>query len=294
MGPTRRHSKLPHVSAASYIPEADRWIISPIPGGQQPAIRGEDDRKHPALMAVEPSEFLAGRDLPQANGLVQSAGGQRLAVGREGNGINGVLGMPRKHADCLPRRRIPEADRFARGGNRSSVGRKGDGEHDVIMSDALMELSAGSYIPNADRVILAGRGQGPAVGREGDGRDRALVPFEPAALLTGRQVPQADGVVPTPGGEGPTIRRKSDGIHSALMPADRMQFSARGPLPQPDCVSVGNGQGSPVRGKCQGADAAEVPFERTQLLARGRVPQSYRGPRAARGERLPVGRKGKR
>src|SRR5207245_2086046 len=128
-----------------------------------------------------------------------------------------VLGMPREPPQFLARGRVPEADCLTGRGYRSPVGCERNGKDHVCMSDALVELSAGRHIPDADRVVLAGRGQGFPIGREGDELDCARVPFEPPAFVTRSQVPQTNGVVPTPRSQSAPVRGIGNCIDTALV-----------------------------------------------------------------------------
>src|SRR5262249_35040254 len=50
--------------------------------------------------------------------------------------------------------------------------------------------SKGYGVPNADRMILAGRNESVAVAAEGNAADRVLVPAQSESLPAGRQVPK--------------------------------------------------------------------------------------------------------
>ena len=75
---------------------------------------------------------LAGGRVPQANRAIARAGGQRLAVGREGDGADPIVDGPRAACRTAPVVGVPNphAVIVAGGGDRVAVGRHRDAGHD--------------------------------------------------------------------------------------------------------------------------------------------------------------------
>src|SRR5687767_6284353 len=69
--------------SASGIPNSNGSVVAS--GRERPAIRTEGDAIHLRWQTVEGQQLPPGRHVPQPYAFVQSAGGQRLAIGRKGN-----------------------------------------------------------------------------------------------------------------------------------------------------------------------------------------------------------------
>ncbi len=85
------------------------------PGRDHPAIGRIGDALDPARTIDQggPDPLPARGDVPQANGRIDAPGDERLAVGREGDGENG-LPVPGEPTRLGARQRVPEDD-LARG-----------------------------------------------------------------------------------------------------------------------------------------------------------------------------------
>ena len=116
-----------------------------------------------------------GGDVPDLDGAVQAAGGQRPAVGGEGHGENGVAvavqGGPGPAAGDVPE--INSAVEAA-GGERPAVGgeRQRQGLRRVAKA---AQLKPRQQVGHADRLVVTQAGDQAAVGRKGDAFDWAVV-----------------------------------------------------------------------------------------------------------------------
>src|SRR5260370_35449199 len=146
-------------------------------------------------MAAAPYEFLAGVRLPAPHGVVGAGRGEDAAVRREGQSV-GVARPPGDLPELLPRRPIPQPNRFAQPAGDERVAVAGEPErHDrlpVAPQPPLRLTGAGG--PQADQRVIAAGSQQAAVGRKSEGRDGTSA-FELAERLTGRQLPEAQAAV---------------------------------------------------------------------------------------------------
>ena len=72
------------------------------------SVRAEGGSIHPAVMAAQDHELLAGRGIPDARGLVARRRDDARPVGAEGGGADDI-GMPAQDRDLLAGGRIPDA-----------------------------------------------------------------------------------------------------------------------------------------------------------------------------------------
>src|SRR5207253_1884147 len=118
--------------------------------------------------------FLPGRDRPQANCAIVTAGGQGLAVGREGGRKEIYVFIP--VAEFLSRGGVPQAD--SRPGadgplpvdNSQHMTVWGKGKRCMVNGTALPEaaqLFAGAHVPKANR-IFPSAGDDSAIRGKGD------------------------------------------------------------------------------------------------------------------------------
>ena len=110
--------------AALDVPDADAAV--PGAGNQRFAVRREGQTHDVALVAGQSADIglgAFGRHVPQANGRILAARGQRLAVGRQGEALHGA-GVSAPPGPFLARQRIPEPDDavLAGRGDEAAVG----------------------------------------------------------------------------------------------------------------------------------------------------------------------------
>src|SRR5262249_50304366 len=150
---------------------------------QHPAIRGKQYGRCPAhcyrAFALKGYNLLPCRGIPEFHRAVASPGGQQLAVGREGAGLNRASLLGQTH-QLLPPPDIPQPY-FPRAlgpipGARSAgqdlaVGREGHTSDGLLVSLEEGDLLLGLHIPKADRLVVAARREHPAVGGEREAPD---------------------------------------------------------------------------------------------------------------------------
>src|SRR5207253_4872609 len=95
---------------------------------------------------------------------------------------------------------IPEGDHAASPprGQGLAVGAEGQRVRQVVFP-TLLFLPRG-WVPQPQRLIVAGGGQGPAVGAERERVNPPTVAFEPPPFLAGSHLPEPDRVVIVPAG----------------------------------------------------------------------------------------------
>src|SRR4051812_12781507 len=90
------------------------------------------------------------------------------------------------------------------------------------MAGELGLLPSATGVPDANRLVETGTGQGPAVRSKGDGIDPVRVPLQRPPLLAGRRIPKLDRFIRTAGCQDLTIRRKDEAGHGVAMSRERV------------------------------------------------------------------------
>lgn len=169
------------------VPELDTAILG---SGQYPVgIGSECNREHEVAVAFECLDALAalgagvgavarGAELPHLDRSVQAATDEILAVGREGDRVNGVL----------------------------------------VAVGALKTLhqEAGVNVPHADALVQGTCRNVLGVGRDGHSRDTVL-DRESEGVGTLLDIPQADSPVATAGGDRSSVTRKVQRVNILLV-----------------------------------------------------------------------------
>src|SRR4029079_7685107 len=115
------------------LPEADGAVVGG--GGELPAVGRERGVYHGRPVAAEGGPCLPGRGVPERNRLTLFVvGGERLAVGREGQRRDLHL-LARQRALLAAGGHVPEADGAvqAAGGKRATVGAEPDRTHRLLV-----------------------------------------------------------------------------------------------------------------------------------------------------------------
>src|SRR5262249_22028565 len=130
-------------------------------------------------------------DVPQLDGAVERTGGERFAVGGEGERID-TRGVPLQRGGNLTGSRVAQPGDLVElaGGQLLAVGREGDGaDADAAPDDGV--LGAVGQVPDDEVAVVlaaaAADGQGVAVGAEGDGADLAEDVLQGGGPLLERQ-----------------------------------------------------------------------------------------------------------
>jgi hypothetical protein len=286
----------------------------------------------------EPTEFGAAGRVPQADGgrpppiagvTTPPAGGQGLAVGGEGQGIDPPHQPGANPSDLpagghLPQEDLPlpllqgliqgPADPEDDSGRQPpAVGGEGDRRAVVPGPGSHLPESSGGHVPHPDAVDRR-QGQGPAVGGEGqpdpgilddgahDVRIRGTLPprdiEELAEPFARGRPPEGHGQRPAPlaHGRGHRLAVGGEGegpapVRARLQPE---QVLARARLPQVDGAPrpAQRGQAPAIGGEGQLLGLQEQPRQAADLPAGGRLPQADPVDLAARREELAVGGEG--
>ncbi len=190
------------------------------------------------------------------------------------------------------RRSIVGPCRRARRRERPSVGAKRHAQHagDVAVQGRPQLLPV-SDVPQADRVVVAGRSERLAVRTERHRVDGAGRPLEHRDLSGAEDAPQPDHVVGATRGEGSPARAERHTEYLATAAPQRLAERAVALyIPQPNRpVVAARGDGLPVGAEGHAQHAAAMTFEwPAQLAAAGDVPQPHRLVDAAGGQHPPI------
>ena len=146
----RPHGVLGQRLARLDVPDSQVEIVAP--GEESPAVRREADRPAAAVLPVSGQlvDLLAGRSVPQADGIVQAGRGEEPAVGRDGDGPDpvAVLQSPALRAGGG----VPEADRVivAGGGDEPARRRRDLIDRALMTGGARGHFLADSQVPDVD------------------------------------------------------------------------------------------------------------------------------------------------
>src|SRR5262249_57808515 len=111
--------------------------------------------------------------------------------------------------------------------------------------------------------------------------------------LTRLQVPSSDGLVPAGRHDAPAVGRNHRDLHPGFMPPELAQLSARGDVPQPNCLVLTGGQYTlPVGGEDGAHHDAVMSAEWAGLRGGADVPQPNRAVASGGKEKAAVGGKG--
>src|SRR5579883_1333847 len=141
------------------------------------------------------------RDL---NSLIGPSRGDKLAIGRPGQGVNFVLAVTSIVEDLVSRVKMltmldggPIAQRTipGTGGHTGVVRLPADAEYAGGMPAKIEAHSRVCCVPNLDAFILTARCNGQAIFRPGDAIDPVGMPFEGEAFVPVRGIPDLDGFI---------------------------------------------------------------------------------------------------
>ena len=123
-------------------------------------------------MRVFSSVAFLFAEIPDADGLIEAAGGDPRAIGRKGDGVDAVGGLGER-VKARAGGHIPDFHRAVRraGDEPLAVGREGQGVDGVDVVAQGANFLAGGDVPELDELVVAGGGEGRAVGRKRDGVD---------------------------------------------------------------------------------------------------------------------------
>ncbi len=127
----------------------------------------------------------------------------------------------RSAVDVEQQRRVleaPDEQRFA-------VRRVSEAADGLRQHRQRLDELAGLHIPEANRPILAARGELLAVGRDREAPDLPRVSHEAANLTAGGEVPETDGRIGGRGERLPIARQEHNREHLALVAAAREDFA---------------------------------------------------------------------
>ena len=102
-----------------------------------------------------------------------------------------------KHPQTLPRRGVPEAQRFVRAARKQIAGVRRDchRRHRALMPGEHAQARAVAHVPEAKRFVRAARNGAAAVRRDGDGDHVFLMPLQNQPFLRRPHLPNARGAV---------------------------------------------------------------------------------------------------
>ena len=179
-------------SAGQVPPLDDAVLVGPGEG------RGRRARRPPPRSSTPPVQVhsgLAAVDVPEPHGAVVADGGQRAAVGAEGD-LTDRVRMAGQRPDATASGHVPEADGAvgAGGGEPAAVRAEGDGADLVRVAVERREQAPGRGIPEAEVLLRqqAGRREDAAAGLEGDGGGGGLVGLPAAQEPARRRVPELE------------------------------------------------------------------------------------------------------
>src|SRR5262249_21996412 len=148
----------------------------------------------------------------------------------------------------------------------------------------LANFCAAGSLPQPNRSVVTGRGQGLAVRGVDNRPDRTMVPVELAKFFAAGRLPQPDGLVVTGGSQGLAVRRADNRPDRPLVPArlatyfppgaplalELANVGGGGSLPQPNrLVVAGRGQGLAIRKINNRPDRILVPEELANFFVAG-------------------------
>ena len=161
---------------------------------------------------------------PDLDRAVVAARGERLAVGRESQGVDGFAGVAVERPYRLVRQG-PEADRAVPAADREglAVGREGQREREAEIEVLRDGRPPVGDLPDDDLArspfgpIARGRGERGAVLRVGDGANRRRVPLQLADDPPRADVEDADDAVLRAGGERLAVGRRRQREHGRAL-----------------------------------------------------------------------------
>src|SRR5207302_5326642 len=130
--------------------------------GQQFAIGGIGGREQrrrvfrDIVFPLQLRQFLAGGDVPEPGGLIPTAGGERLAIRREGDAVNRA-GVQRQGGDFGEGGDIPQFHRGvgAAGGHDFPVAREGHRQRVAVVRQQGALAAARGHVPLLDGEVPA-------------------------------------------------------------------------------------------------------------------------------------------
>ena len=189
--------------ACRRIPELHTTILA---AGHDPlAIRSKSNAEDKVLVALEGLDALAALgldagtvveasvvELPHLDSLVERAGHEVAAVGREGNTVHAVLV--------------------------------------TLLAFGALDEDTSLGVPDAHTLVQAARGDEAVVGRDGNGGD-AVFDLESQNALVLLDIPKSDSAVSGTGGDVTTIRGEVQRIDVLLVASELVENALAGNVP---------------------------------------------------------------
>ena len=107
-GDRRVAAEIKRVDALSVGDRPDPNRPTPVGGGEQSPVAGEEHLEYDGPVARELSHAPAGRHVPESHDRVVTGGGQQPAVGAEGDAVD-LVRVTQRRAQFTPAGRIPKA-----------------------------------------------------------------------------------------------------------------------------------------------------------------------------------------
>jgi hypothetical protein len=166
------------------VPEAHGGVGRPAARGHPVTIRTEGDAVHWAGVPLASVAQAGAGHVPEPDRAVGAAGGQRPAVGAEGQAQDTAVGTADGDGLAL---RVPQAQRavVAARGQALAVGAAGHGTHPFAMAAQLQQRGPAAGVADGDLAGPARYDQARAVGAEGQGAGRAGAVGSPAQKSSG-------------------------------------------------------------------------------------------------------------
>ena len=150
--------------------------------------------------------------------------------------VGDFVGVPRQRSPLAQAADLADADRVVAVGEAGSVGAEGQREDGADPGAEDQDHHAGPRVPEADRLVIAGRRDDVAVGVEGDAVEPGGVAPEGGVFLPARDVPELDRVVAGGGGERPAIGAEGEGADGVGMLAQGDRLLRKTDAVEPDLV----------------------------------------------------------
>jgi hypothetical protein len=277
----RRAQDIPDVAAKGNLDSLlIRWHV-PQPhglvqtdGSQAAAVRAERQAEDAHRVRQRAPRFPC-RHIPEVHVPVAAVRrGQNSAVGAERHGPDDAL-VPAAQGQPLPGGHFPDTKRvrFPSGaGQEFSVRTERHAQHRMALCrDVTVPRLPRDWIPELDRPVMVGGGQGAAVRvrAEGHAKNRAGPAAERADFLTRARVPDPRGLIPAGGGDAPAVRAEGHVREGGLVPAQGKLLLAGGGVPDlPRLVPANGGEAPAVGAEGHPDDIVGVPAEDQGLPVR--------------------------
>ena len=203
------------------------------------AVGAEGHRLDLVAGALEGAEVLLAGHVPEADGLVVAARGQRLAVLAEGDAVDRpavalkAAGARWRSSKSWKRMTLsaPQVTTYLLSGLKRTPLRL-----PLATSKAGLDVAVGR-VPDADAVVAAAdRGEQLAVGAEGDGGNHAAVADEVVLRLAGLHVEDADVLVAAAADQQLAVGAEGDGVDGFGVAGEGARPPCRCRRPRGGCV----------------------------------------------------------